>query len=180
MLRRLRRWPGDVEEGDTAEVGRCLAMSRRAILPRLRPVAHGHVEGGDSAEVEAVPGHVEEGDTVEVQAVPGHVEEGDTAEVDPAIADTAKVDPAIADTEKADTAPAGPYDDDTVETPAVLAGFSGRRHPLPQPPEQEVLHLRRFKILRAKNASDLWPLAAIALAALLIGAFFIASRDGAV
>ena len=126
----------------------------------------GHVEEGDTAEVEAVPVHVEEGDTAEVEAVPGHVEEGDTAEVDPAIADT----------EKADTAPAGPYDDDTVETPAVLAGFSGRRHPLPQPPEQEVHAPAPVQNPAGKKRSGSLAVAAITLAALLIGAFFIASR----
>ena len=152
--------PGHVEEGDTAEV---------VAVP-------GHVEEGDTAEVEAVPVDVEEGDTAEVEAVPGHVEEGDTAEVDPAIADTAKVDPAIADTEKADTAPAGPYDDDTVETPAVLAGFSGRRHPLPQTPEQEVHAPAQVQNPAGKKRSGSLAVAAIALAALLIGAFFIAGR----
>jgi hypothetical protein len=182
---------GDVKAGDSAEV----------------EAVPGHVEGGDSAEVEAVPVDVEEGDTAEVEAapadtektdtakvdpapvdveggdsaeveaVPGHVEEGDTAEVDPAIADTAKVDPAIADTEKADTAPAGPYDDDTVETPAVLAGFSGRRHSLAQPPEQEVDAPAPGQNPAGKRRSGSLAVAAITLAALLIGAFFIASRD---
>ena len=142
--------PVDVEEGDTERLSRCLRCRGRRLLPK----------------VEAVPGHVEEGDTAEVQAVPGHVEEGDTA----------KVDPAIADTEKADTAPAGPYDDDTVETPAVLAGFSGRRHPLPQPPEQEVHAPTPVQNPAGKKRSGLLAVAAITLVALLIGAFFIASR----
>ena len=142
--------PVDVEEGDTAEV-------------EAVPV---DVEEGDNAKVDPAPGHIEEGDTAEVQAVPGHVEEGDTA----------KVDPAIADTEKADTAPAGPYDDDTVETPAVLAGFSGRRHPLPQTPEQEVHAPAPVQNPAGKKRSGLLAVAAITLAALLIGAFFIASR----
>ena len=158
--------PVDVEEGDTAEVEAVPGDTEKADTAKVDP-AHGHVEGGDSAEVEAVPGHVEEGDTVEVQAVPGHVEEGDTAEVDPAIADTAK----------ADTAHAGPYNDDTVETPAVLAGFSGGRHPLPQPSEQEVHAPAPVQNPAGKKRSGSLAVAAIILAALLIGAFFIASRD---
>ena len=150
-----------------------------ATLRRLIEPAAGDIEEGDAAEVEATlrrlieppAGDIEESDTAEVEAVIGDVEEGDIAEVDPAIADT----------EKADRAPADPYDDDTVETPAVLAGLSGRPHLGPQFPEQQLVgpvlvenppEKRRFRSLA---------LAATALAALLIGAvFFGASRDGSV
>ena len=53
-----------------------------ATLRRLIEPAAGDVEGGDSAEVEAVPVDVEGGDSAEVEAVPVDVEEGDTAEVE--------------------------------------------------------------------------------------------------
>ncbi len=161
---------GDVEGADSAEV----------------EAVPGDVEGADSAEVEAVPGDVEGADSAEVEAVPGDVEGDDTAEVeavpgDTEKADTAKVDPAIADTGKADTAPAGSHDDDTVETPPVLAGFSGGRHPGPQLPEQQIVGPVPVQEPAVKKRFGSLALAATALAAVLIGAlFFGASRDSSV
>ena len=127
-----------------------------ATLRRLIEPAAGDVEAGDSAEVEVVAGEVGDGDTAEV-------------------------DPAIANIEKADRAPAGPDDDDTVETLAVLAGFSGRQHPPPQLPEQQVVGPVLVETPAEKRRFRSLALAAAALAALLIGAlFFGASRDGSV
>ena len=132
------------------------ARSGRAILPRLRPATTAEVGEGDTAEVEAEAGEVGDGDTAEV-------------------------DPAIANIEKADRAPAGPDDDDTVETLAVLAGFSGRQHPRPQLPEQQVVGPVLVETPAEKRRFRYLALAAAALAALLIGAlFFGASRDGSV
>ena len=86
-----------------------------------------------------------------------------------------------ADTEKADTAPAGPHDDDTVEMPAVLAGFSGRGYPRPQLPEQQVVGPELVETPTEKRRFRYLALAATALAVLLIGALlFGASRDGGV
>ena len=119
-------------------------------------------------EVEAVP--VEEA-RPRVEAVVGDVEEGGTAEVE-----------AVAgDIEEGDTAPAGPHDDDTIETPAVLAGFSGLEYPRPELPEQQVVAPVLVETPPEKRRFRSLALAATALAALLIGAlFFGASRDGSV
>jgi hypothetical protein len=125
---------------------------------------------------------LEEGDTAEAEPVVADLEEGDTAEAEPVVADleegyTAKVDPAAADPEDAHSAP-GPHDDDTVETPAVLAGFSGRRHPVPQLPEQQVIGPVLVETPREKRRFRSLALAATALAVLLIGALlFAAGRD---
>ena len=177
---------GDVEEGDTAEVEAVAGDVEEGDTAEVEAVA-GDVEEGDTAEVEAVAGDVEEGDTAEVETVAGDVEEGDTAEVEAVVgdtekADTAKVDPTIADTEKGDTAPAGPHDDDTIETPAVLAGLSGRRHPRPQLPEQQVVGPVLVETPAEKRRFRYLALAATALAAILIGALLLfgANRDGGV
>jgi hypothetical protein len=115
-----------------------------------------------------VVGEVEEGGTAEVEAVVGEVEESGTAEVEVAAEDA----------EKTDTAPAGPHDDDTVETPAVLAGFGGRAYPRPQLPEQQVVEPVLVETPAGKRRLRSLALVATALAALLIGAlFFGASRD---
>jgi hypothetical protein len=189
--------PGDVERGDTAEVDAMAgdveggdAAEVEATLRRLIEPAADDVEEGDTAEVEAVPGDVEGGDAAEVEATlrrliepaADDIEEGDTAEVeavpgDAEEGDAAEVDPAIADTEKADTAPAGPHDDDTVETPAVLAGLSGRRHPGPQLPEQRVVAPVPVQDPADKKRFGSLALAATALAAVLIGALFFANQD---
>jgi pyruvate/2-oxoglutarate dehydrogenase complex dihydrolipoamide acyltransferase (E2) component len=131
--------------------------------------AVGEVEEGGTAEVEAVVGEVEEGGTAEVEAVVGEVEEGGTAEVEAVVGDA----------EKTDTAPAGPHDDDTIETTAVLAGFRGRGYPRPQLPEQQVVEPVLVETPAGKGRLRSLALVASALAALLIGAlFFGASRDG--
>jgi hypothetical protein len=161
---------GEVEEGGTAEV--------EAVV--------GDVEEGGTAEVEAVVGDVEEGGTAEVEAVVGDVEEGDTAEVEAVVGDveggdTAEIKAVVADVERTDTAPAGPHDDDTVETPAVLAGFRGRGYPRPQLPGQQVVEPVLIETPAEKRRFRYLAPAAIALAALLIGALlFGANRGGGV
>jgi hypothetical protein len=110
----------------------------------------------------------------------------DTAEVEPAVADlvegdTAEVEPAVADMEEADCAPAGPHDDDTEEIPSVGAVFSAGQHPLPQLPEQQALGPVPVQNPAEKRRFGSLALAAITLAALLIGTLlFAASRDGGV
>ena len=132
----------------------------------------GDVEEAGTAEVEAVAGDVEEAGTAEVETVAGDVEESGTAEVETVVGDT----------EKGDTAPAGPHDDDTIETPAVLAGLSERRHPRPQLPEQQVVGPVLVETPAEKRRFRYLALAATALAAILIGALLLfgANRDGGV
>ena len=176
---------GDVEEAGTAEVEAVAGDVEEAGTAEVEAVA-GDVEEAGTAEVEAVAGDVEEAGTAEVEAVAGDVEEAGTAEVEAVAGDveeagTAEVEAVVGDTEKADTAPAGPHDDDTIETPAVLAGFSGRRHPRPQLPEQQVVGPVLVETPAEKRRFRYLALAATALAALLIGAlFFGANRDGSV
>ena len=176
---------GDVEEGGTAEVVPVVGDVEEGGTAEVVPVV-GDVEEGGTAEVEAVVGDVEEGGTAEVEAVVGDVEEGGTAEVEAVVGDveeggTAEVEPVVGDAEKTDTAPAGPHDDDTIETPAVLAGLGERRHPRPQLPEQQVVGPVLVETPAEKKRSRSLALVATALAALLISAlFFGASRDGSV
>jgi hypothetical protein len=157
----------DLGQGDTAEP--------EAVVADLGQ--------GDTAEPEAVVADLGQGDTAEPEAVVADLEEGDTAEADPAAVDleegdTAETEPAAADVENVDRATAGPHDDDTVETPAVLAGFSGRGHPRPQLPEQQVVGPVLVKTPTEKRRFRSLALAAAALAVLLIGALvFAAGRD---
>ena len=174
---------GDVEEGGTAEVEAVVGDVEEGGTAEVEAVV-GDVEEGGTAEVEAVVGDVEEGGTAEVEAVVGDVEEGGTAEVEAVVGDveeggTAEVEAVVGDTEKADTAPAGPHDDDTIETPAVLAGFRGRGYPRPQLPEQQVVGPVLVETPAEKRRFRYLALAATALAAMLIGALlFGANRDG--
>ena len=176
---------GDVEEAGTAEVEAVVGDVEEAGTAEVEAVV-GDVEEAGTAEVEAVVGDVEEAGTAEVEAVVGDVEEAGTAEVEAVVGDveeagTAEVEAVVGDTEKGDTAPAGPHDDDTIETPAVLAGLSERRHPRPQLPEQQVVGPVLVETPAAKKRSRSLALVATALAALLIGAlFFGANRDGSV
>jgi hypothetical protein len=118
--------------------------------------------------IEPTVADVQEGDPAEVEALAADLEEDDTA----------KVEPAVADSENADRAPALPQDDDTVESPAVLAGFSGRGHSGPQLPEQQVVGSLLVETPRKKRRSRSLALAATALAVLLIGALlFAVNRD---
>ena len=164
---------GDVEVGDSAEV--------EATLRRLIEPAAGDVEEGDSAGVEAVVGDVEVGDSAEVEATLRRLIEpaaGDVEGLPSWAMSGAGVEAVVDDTEKADTAPAGPLDDDTVETPAVLAEFSGRGHSRPQLPEQQVVGPVLVETPREKRRFRSLALAATALAVLLIGALlFAAGRD---
>jgi hypothetical protein len=124
-----------------------------ATLRRLIEPAAADLEESDTAEVEAVAADLEEGDTAEVEAAAANLEEGDTA-------------------------PAGPQHDDTVEMPAVSAVLSGGRHQRPQLPEQPVLGPLPVHSPAEKRRFGSLVIAAIALAALLIGALlFGVSRD---
>jgi hypothetical protein len=139
----------------------------------------------ESREVEAIlRGLIEPAvaDKAEVERAVADLVEGDIAEVEPAVADlvegdTAEVEPAVADVEVADSAPAGPYDDDTAQMPAVLAGFSAGRHPLPQLPEQQVVGPVPVQNPADKRRFGSLALAATALVALLIGALLFANQD---
>jgi hypothetical protein len=154
-----------------------------ATLRRLIEPAAADLEESDTAEVEAVAADLEEGDTAEIEAVAADLEESDTAEIEAAAADleegdTAEIEAAVADLEEGDTAPAGPQHDDTVKMPAVSAVLSGGRHVRPQLPEQPVLGLEPVQSPAEKRRFGSLVIAAIALAALLIGALlFGVSRD---
>ncbi len=177
----------DLEEGDTAEVEAAVADVGEADTVEVEP-AVADVEVADTVEVEPAVADLEEGDTAEVEAAAAaDVGEADTVEVEPAVADvevadTAEIEAAAAaDVGEADTATAGPHDDDTVETPAVIAVHSGGRHPHPQLPEQQALGPVQVHNPAEKRRIGSLALAATALAALLIGALlFAASRDGGV
>jgi hypothetical protein len=154
-----------------------------ATLRRLIEPAAADLEESDTAEVEAVAADLEEGDTAEIEAAVADLEESDTAEVEAVAADlekgdTAEIEAAVADLEEGDTAPAGPQHDDTVKMPAVSAVLSGGRHVRPQLPEQPVLGLEPVQSPAEKRRFGSLVIAAIALAALLIGALlFGVSRD---
>ena len=126
------------------------------------------MEVADTAEAEPAVADVEGADTAETEAVVAEVEGADTAEVDPAAAHS----------ENVDRASAGPHDDDTVETPAVLAGLSGDGNPRPQLPERQVVGPVLVETPTEKSRFRSLALAATALAVLLIGALlFAAGRD---
>jgi hypothetical protein len=162
---------------------------RKAALSEVGELERTNDQNPESGEIQTwldtvldLPWSAETTDSNDIQA---------EREVDPAGADTEKVETEEADTEqadtdkaepaKADTAAAGPHNDDTVEVPAVLAVHGGSPQPRPQLPEQQVLgpvviqnpvEKRRFRSL---------VVAAIVLAALLIGAFLFGmsgDRDG--
>jgi hypothetical protein len=141
-----------------------------ASLRKLIEPAAVDVEGDDGAEVEPAAVDVEGDDGAEVEPAAVDVE-GDDAD---------EVEAVAADTENADRAPAGPQDDDTVVTPAVLTGFSERVQPRPQLTGQQVV--RPVLVETPTETKRYRSLAlAAALAALLIGAlFFAASRGGSV
>ena len=165
----------DVEEGDTAEADPAAADVEVGDTAEADPAA-ADVEEGDTAEAEPVVADLEEDDTAEAE------EEGDPAEAEPVVADveeddTAEADPADAHSENVDRASAGPHDDDTVETPAVLAGLSGDGNPRPQLPERQVVGSVLVETPTEKRRFRSLALAA-ALAVLLIGALlFAAGRD---
>jgi hypothetical protein len=95
--------------------------------------------------------------------------------------DAAGVEAVVADAEKVDRAPAGPHDDDTVVTPAVLGGFSGRVQARPQLPEKQMVRPVLVETSTEKRRRFRSLALAASLAALLIGAlFFVASRGGSV
>jgi hypothetical protein len=144
------------------------------------------LEEGDPAEVEPLLADLE-GDPGEVEPLLADLEEGDASEVEPWVADfdesdPAEVEPVAADSENAYSAHAGPHDDDTVETPAVLAPLSGHVQPPLQRPEQQVVGPVLVKTpTKKRRVRSLTLAAATALAALVIGALvFGASRDGSV
>jgi hypothetical protein len=154
-----------------------------ATLQRLIEPVVADLGEADTAEAEAVVADVEEGDTAGTEAMVADLEEGDTAGTEAMVADledgdTAETEPAAADVENVDRASAGPHDDDTVETSAVLAGFSGRGHPVPQLPEQQIVGRVLVKTPTEKRRFRSLALAATALAVLLIGALVLAAgRD---
>jgi hypothetical protein len=189
----------DLEEGDPAEVEPLLA-DLEGDPGEVEPLL-ADLEEGDAGEVEpwvadfdeSDPAEVEplladlEGDPGEVEPLLADLEEGDASEVEPWVADfdesdPAEVEPVAADSENAYSAHAGPHDDDTVETPAVLAPLSGHVQPPLQRPEQQVVGPVLVKTpTKKRRVRSLTLAAATALAALVIGALvFGASRDGSV
>jgi hypothetical protein len=177
-----------VEEPDTAEVESAVEVDTEEpdTVDLERAVAEVDTEEPDT--VDLVPAvaeaDTEEADAAEVEPAAAEVEEDDAAEGEPAVAeveeaDTAEVEPAEAEDEKPNRASAGPRNSDTVETHAVLAVPSAAPQPGPQLPEQEVVEPVPAQAPAEKRRRSV-PLAlvAAALVAVLIGAFFVATRDG--
>ena len=107
-------------------------------------------------------------------------------------ADGQIVDPATANAQQAETTPAGADNADTVDLPThhmpteelpprhmppFLAAFGGSRHPLPQLPGQRVVGALPIQNPAEKKRFGPLALAGTALAALLVGALFGASRQ---
>jgi hypothetical protein len=119
-------------------------------------------------------------------AAPTATQPVDTGQADTEIAaptatqpvDTGQADPTAVDTEKTEAALAGPDNPTTVEMPPVGAVLSGGRHQRPQLPVQQVLGPLPVQTPAKKRRFGYLAVAATALAALLIGALFFASRDG--
>jgi hypothetical protein len=171
------------EEGDPAEVEPLVGDVEQVDAAEVGPLV-GDLEQGDTADVGPLVADVGQVDTGEVEPAVADVEQIDPAETEPAVADVEQVDtgeagPLVADVERVDRAPAGPHDDDTVQMPAVLAGFSGSEHPSPQLPEQQVVGPVLVETPKKKRRSRSLVLAATAtLVLLLIGALFLATdRD---
>jgi hypothetical protein len=181
--------PGDVREAALREVGKLERTSDQSpesdeIRNWLDTVLDlswstkimDSIDIQESREVEAALQRL-------IEPAVADVEEAHTADVEPVGADfeednTAKVDPAAADSENADRASAGPHDDDTAQTPAVLAGFTGRRHPRPHLPEQQVVRPVLVETPTEKSRFRSLALAATVVVVLLIGALlFAVGRD---
>ena len=127
---------------------------------------------------------MEEGDTGVVEPAAADLEEGDTAEVEPVAADRedGAIPPRLSRwlsiSRGADTTPAGPQHDDTVKMPAVPAVLSGGPYQRPQLPEQQVFGPDPVQTPAKKRRAGYLALAAMVLAAVLIGALlFAATQD---
>jgi hypothetical protein len=137
----------------------------------------------DSVEVAAEEGDGVAADSVEVEGDADAVAadsvelegEADAAAADEV--DAEKVDAVPTDTEKTDRTPTDTDDADTVAMRPVGAVLSGGRQPLPQPAEQQVLGPAPVQDPAGNKRFGPLALAAIILAALLIGALFFSSRD---
>jgi hypothetical protein len=149
---------------------------RKAALSEVGELERTNDQNPESSEIQTwldtvldLPWSAETTDSIDIQAGRG---------VDPAAADTEKADTEKVEPEKADTAVAGPHNDDTLEVPAVLTVHSGGRQPRPQLPEQQVLGPEVVQNPAEKRRFGILVVAAVVLAALLIGAFlFGMSRD---
>jgi hypothetical protein len=157
--------------------------AEREVDPAAADIEEPHTEKVEPEEADTAAADTEQVNSGKADPAAADTEEADTEKIEPVKAeaasppDTEQVDTAKADTKKTDTAAAGPHDDDT-EVPAVLAVHGRGSKPHPPQPEQQVLapvvvqnpaEKRRFRSL---------VVAAIVLAALLIGAFlFGMSRD---
>jgi hypothetical protein len=166
---------------DISESREVEATLRRLIEP---PVVD--VEQGETAVVEPAAAGLEEGESGEVEPAVADLEEGESGEVEPAVADleeggTGEVEPAAVDIDGSDTPPAGPEDDDTVRMPAVPAVLGGDRYQRPQVSDQSVHGPDPVRAPAKKRRAGYLALAAMALAAVVIGALlFAATRDGGV
>jgi len=148
---------------------------------------------GDPVATDAEKAAAVEGDSVAVDTEKAAAEGAESAPTDPGDSDTLAVDAetaaavegdsVAADIEKAaaegaESAPTGPDDADTVEMSSMGAALSGGQHPLPQLAEQQVLAPVPVQNRADKRRFGALALVATILAALLIGALFLASRDG--
>jgi hypothetical protein len=158
--------PDDPDTVQMAPVGAAAVDSEMPDLERPDAVAAGSEETGTP---QTGPG---DSDTVQMAPV------GAVA-VDSEVVDGDGVGPVAAGSEETGTSQTGPGDSDTVQMAPVGAVPTGGRHPPPQLPEQQVLEPVPVQNPGAKKRRKSLALAATALAALLIGAwFFGASRDG--
>jgi hypothetical protein len=136
----------------------------------------------DAEKADPAATDTEQAETEIADPIAADTEQADTENADPTAIppDTEQADPAAADTEKTDAAPPGPDNPGTVEVekPPVDALLSGDRQPRPQLVEQQVDGPVLVQNPVAKKRFGFLALAATILAALLIGAFSFASRDG--
>jgi hypothetical protein len=119
-------------------------------------------------------------DAEKADPVVADTEQADTEQLDPTATqpvDTEQADPTAADTKNTGAVPPGPHNSDTVEMPPVGAVLSGGRQSRPQLVEQQVLAPVPVQDPVDKKRFRFLALAAVILAALLIGTLLFASRD---
>jgi hypothetical protein len=144
----------EVEDGDAGEAG-------SAVVPEFKE--------DDTAELGPPAVAVEDRDTAGVEPRIVDVEEGDTGEAGPAM---------VAAVVQADTSARGPEHDDPGKMPGAAAVVSGDQLSRPQVPEQQAREPEPVQTPVKRRGFGYVAVAAIALAALLIGGLlFTANKD---
>jgi hypothetical protein len=132
----------------------------------------------DAEKADPVVADTEQADTEQLD--PTATQPVDTEQADPTATqpvDTEQADPTAADTKNTGAVPPGPHNPDTVEMPPVGAVLSGGRQSRPQLVEQQVLAPVPVQDPVDKKRFRFLALAAVILAALLIGTLLFASSD---